>query len=382
MLWLNLLHLYQPANIDKAKLVEATEKSYERILRALEEHPEVKFTLNIAGCLLVRWDEELHRRDLIERFRHLLKRGQIELTGSAAYHALLPLVSEREAKEQILENEKILKKYFGLGLKLDGFFLPELAYSPAIGKFVKKLGYRWLILDPTNASQKIEPGRKYLDGASGIEIIFRDRRLSESFVPETIIAKGAGKTYVSVSDAELYGLRHLDQPASFEKLLKNKDLRTQTISQYLSEQVIAAKIKLHAASWQTTPAELNRKVPFALWQNPKNKIHANIWQLARLAQKLYQENAGDKNRWWSRWHLVRGLSSCTFWWASKKDFRRVYGPLAWNPDEVEKGVNELARSIRSLEASTILATKLKAEKLVAETKQLLWQMHWKELAKK
>lgn len=378
MLWINLLHLYQPANIDKAKLMEATEKSYERILRALEEHPEIRFTLNIAGCLLVRWDEDLHRTDIIKRFKKLLDRGQIELTGSAAYHALLPLIPLREVKKQILENEKIIKKYFGAQAKLKGFFLPELAYSPAVARLIKKLGYRWLILDEISAGKKVATQNIYLDKNSGLKIIFRDRRLSESYVPEKIIGILSGKKIVvSTTDAELYGLRHLDQPASFEKLLKSSKLKTETISDYLDQQPPAGKIKVVASTWQSTENELRRNNPFSLWQNPNNIIQKKLWQLAILAEMLYVENIKNKNGWWARWHLVRGLASCTFWWASKKDLRKVFGPLAWNPDEVEKGINELARSIRSLEQSTDLKTKLKAEKLVTETKNLLWQTHWK-----
>jgi len=379
MLWINLLHLYQPANIEKTKLLEATEKSYERILRALEEHPEIKFTLNIAGCLLMRWDEELGRADLIKRFKKLLDRGQVELTGSAAYHALLPLVPKREAERQIAENEKIIKKYFGARVKLKGFFLPELAYSPNIAKLIKKLGYRWLILDEIAAGKKIETEKIYLDKNSGLSIIFRDRRLSESYVPEKITGLlSEEKIVVSTTDAELYGLRHLDQSASFEKLLKSTKLKTETISGYLNQQPLAGKIELVASSWQSSKNELAHHNPFALWQNPNHKIQKNLWQLAQLAEKLYTEKIKNQNSWWARWHLVRGLASCTFWWASKKDLRKVFGPLAWNPDEVEKGINELARSIRSLEKSTDLKTKLKAEKLVAETKNLLWQTHWRK----
>ncbi len=378
MLWLNLLHLYQPANIDKKHLVLATEKSYERILRALEEHPEIKFTLNIAGCLLVRWDEELGRADLIRRFKKLLHRGQIELTGSAAYHALLPLVSEAEAEAQIIEQEKVLKKYFGARIKLKGFFLPELAYSPAVAKLIKRRGYRWLMLDEISAGKKIETEKIYLDKNSNLKIIFRNRRFSESFVPETILKNIDKKQIVvTASDAELYGLRHLDQPASFEKLLKNKNLRTETLSAFLNQRAKMEKIKLRPASWQSTEKELKDHLPFALWQNPNNKIQKNLWQLAHLAERLAAENKKDKNGWWARWHLVRGLASCTFWWASNHDFRKVFGPLAWNPDEVEKGINELARSIRSLEKSTNLKTKLGAEKLITETKNILWQTHWK-----
>lgn len=383
MLWLNLLHFYQPANIDQEKLFEATDKSYRRILRALEEHPNIKFTLNLAGCLIVRWDEEYPEHNLIKRFARLIRRGQVELTGGAAYHALLPLVSEREAERQIIENEKIIRKYFGSDINTKGFFLPELAYSPNIARLIKKLGYRWLILDEITAGKKIDTKNIFLDQNSGLKIIFRHRLLSESYVPEKISKLlSTDNTIVSTTDAELYGLRHLDQPASFEKLLKSRRLITDTISGYINQRPVAEKLKLVSSSWQSTADELKNHNPFSLWQNPGSDIHQRLWQLANLAEQLYTKHKTDSNRRWSRWHLVRGLASCTFWWASQRDLRRVFGPLAWSPDMVKKGIDELASAIRSLEKSTNLQTKLDAEKMIADTRKILWQTHWLMRARK
>lgn len=382
MLWLNFLHFYQPASIDTSKIVEATKLSYERILRALEEHPDVKFTINITGCLLVRWAEELKRQDLIERINKLIKNGQIELVGSAAYHPLLPLISEKEAKQQILEQEQILKKYFGKKLKLKGFFLPELAYSPKIAKLIKKLGYEWILIDEVTTNKaSLESNICYIDQASGLKLAIRNRAISDKYVPESInslLTKQIYKSIITATDAELYGLRHIDQPASFEKLLKSEHLQTNTISAHLKSLKTTKAVKLVASSWQTSIEEIKAGQPFPLWQADNNLLHQKIWKLADLAQKLYWKHLKNKNTWWSRWHLVRGIASCTFWWASGRDLRKVFGPLAWNPDEIEKGVNDLARSIRSLESSTSLADKLAVEKLVNEIKVIVWTKHWSE----
>lgn len=383
MLWLNFLHLYQPANIEKEKIIEATNLSYERIIRALEENPGKKFTLNISGCLVIRWAEELGYLDLINRIKKLISRGQIELVGSAAYHAFLPLTSEQQTKEQIRENEKILKKYFGRQLKLKGFFSPEMAYSARLAKLIKKLGYRWLILDEIAAYgklNKVKPGKKYIDQSSGLALIFRNRKLSDSYVPQALAGllkqKVSPPLIITASDAELYGLRHIDHKANFEKLLKNKKLTTATLSQFIDGLSEREKITPLASSWQSSEAELKKNQPYSLWYNKNNKVQNKLWQLANLAEKLFRRHRNDKNTWWSRWHLVRGLASCTFWWASGKDFSSVFGPISWGPDEVERGINELLRSIRALEKSTDLKTKLTAEKLALETRRLLWQRHW------
>jgi predicted glycosyl hydrolase (DUF1957 family) len=380
MLWLNFIHLYQPANMERAKLLEATEKSYERILRALEEHPGIRMTANISASLLERWATDLERMDIIERFKKAVKKGQLELVGSAAYHALLPLVSPIEALEQIREQEAALKKYFGLR-KPQGFYLPEMAYSPEVARLIKKAGYGWLIVDEITVFGRTGESSNgvFYDLNSGLKAVARNRFVSESYVPDTLnelIAAGINEPIITATDAELYGLRHIDHTAEFEKIIKLPHLKTQTISRYINTRKEVRRTRLVASNWQTTEMDLLKKTPFSLWADPKNAIHGDLWALADLAQLIYQSNRQDPNAWWSRWHLWRGLQSCSWWWASKNDFRTVFGPLAWSPDEVEKGVNELIRSIRSLESSTDKKTKIKAEKLAQKIRADVWIKHW------
>jgi predicted glycosyl hydrolase (DUF1957 family) len=381
-LWINFLHFYQPANISKEVIREATEKSYERIIRGLEENPEIKFTFNIAGCLLARWGEDLGRQDLISRIKKILDKGQIELTGTAAYHPILPLISDEEIKTQIKENEKILKKYFGK-INLNGFFCPEMAYDNRVGKIIKKMGYQWIIMDEISAAKKpIDFSKKYINQETGLAIIFRNKKISQTYVPETILKlknnKSDNKILITATDAELYGLRHVDEPADFEKALQSKKLQSLTISEYLNTLEKIQKIKLIPASWETTEKEIKNKTPFILWRDKKNKLQTKLWELAKLAESANKKFRRDSNFWWSRWHLTRGLASCTFWWASGRDFRKVYGPLAWNPDLIELGANELIRSIRDLEKSTSFKIKLQAEKIYSEIIKLIWERHWKK----
>lgn len=377
MLWLNLVHLYQPANIEKEKVEEATEKSYERLLRVLEENPNFKLTANIAGSLLDRWATEFKRRDLLERLKGVIQSGQLEVVGTAAYHALLPLVSKIEAITQIKEQERLLEEHLGVK-QPKGFYLPELAYSPEIAKVIKKLGYEWIVVDEITALGRIgdAPTDIFIDRNSGLKVIVRNRKISESYIPSVLLKLADSRTYITVTDAEIYGLRHVDHAAELETLIKSENNRTSTFSEYISKAEIKSKLKLVASSWQTTGKELENNIPYALWSGKKNKIHAMLWELADMAQDLHYSNKKNENFWWSRWHLWRGLQSCSWWWSSNYDFREVFGPLAWSPDEVERAVNELLRSIRSLEKSTDIGTKLKAEKLGQKIRQEVWRTHW------
>ncbi len=378
--WINFLHFYQPATADNETIIEATEKSYNRIIGALKRNPKIKFTFNITACLLDRW-LALGYGQLIEEVKELINNGQIELTGSAAFHPILPLLPAAEIKRNILINQELLKKHFGGKLKTTGFFPPEAAYNPKLSKLVKKLGFNWLLLDEISASGRLNDlnfSQNYLDGNSGLKIYFRSREFSKSYVPLTIfklIKQEGDKLITTATDAELYGLRHQDFSASFEKLLKRPEIKTLTVSQYLAEAKSYIKIFPLASSWESTEAELKHGLPYALWYNKKNSIQVLLWQMANLAITTVNRFPDDQQYDWARSHLDKGLASCTFWWASARDFK-LFGSISWNPDEIERGVNELIRSIRALVDPKTRKIKIKAEKLYIKIKQLIWHKHW------
>ncbi len=389
MLWINFLHLYQPANSDAHVIEEAIEKSYSRIVRALEEHPKIKFTLNIQGCLILRW-EEMGYEWLIKKIDELIKKGQVELTGTCAFHPLMPLISAEEVESQIKTNEKILKKHFGKNFKPKGFFLPEMAYSKEVAKIIKKNGYKWIILDEIAKSGKLKNenlNNVFEDKESSLSVVFRNRELSQNYVPDILRSdihiqrfKNKENIYITATDGELYGLRHIDHTAEFEKLLDKSDLKTQTISEYI-EGKTKEKTSIVPCSWESTEKELERKLPYALWLDPKNKIQKKLWELANLTYDTIKDNPNDENIYWVKWHFVRGLASCTFWWASARDLK-LFSGISWSPDEIERGINEFIRALRAFHDEDTRKTKIKAEKLYIKIKQMIWDKHWNYYWKK
>jgi hypothetical protein len=381
MLWLNFLHLYQPANAEFYSIRKALDKSYWRLLRLMEEHPDLRMTWNVSGCLLERL-AEAKETAFLERLKFLVKKGRIELTGSAAYHGFLPLLPAEEVIRQIKINEKMLRKYFGRNFKPAGFFLPEMAYSPAVAKLVKRLGYQWIILDEIaysgGSNRHPVAGQFYLDAASGLKVIFRSRELSSAYPPDKLL--GLLRTdgpYLTATDAELYGLRHEDPTGELEKIAKLKSLQTMTISGWLqASPKKLEQITVWPSSWESTPGEVKYHQPYRLWLNKANHIQVDLWKLADLSWSLGRKFPKDKNFYWHRWHLVRGLASCTFWWASARDFSKIYGPYAWSPDEIERGLEDLIRSIRSFYDPRSKKTKLEAEKYYLRIKRRVWEEHW------
>ncbi len=379
MIWINFLHLYQPVNAEDQVIEEATEKSYLRIVRALEENPGIKFNLNITGCLFLRW-EELGYKSLIKRIKNLADKGQLEITGTVAYHSFPPLIPKKETERQIKENEDILKKYLGNKFKPQGFFIPEMAYSEDVAKIVKKMGYEWIILDEIAYEGKIgktEINQIYKDKNSKLDVVFRSRELSNGYFPDKALKNPEIDFALTGNDGELYGLRHEDPTGELEKLLKRKDLETKTVSEFISEKEERIEFSPFACSWESSEKDIKNNKPYILWYNRDNINQIKIWELANLVYRLVEKHRDDENHKWARWHLVRGLASCTFWWASEKNFEHIFGPYAWNPDEIEKRINELVKAVRSLESSTGLNTKIKVEKMALDIKRLVWEKHWR-----
>lgn len=381
MLWINFIHLYQPANSPLERIQEAVSKSYARLVRLMEEHPNLNFTANISGCLLERLRDEAYV-DILNSLKSLAKSGRLELVGSAAYHAFLPYLPESEIIYQIKKQEEITLDILGINLKDGGFFFPEMAYTPSLAKIVKKLGYRWLILDEASLPSTLTNQQNaYIDSNSGLFVLVRQREFSNAYAPDLInnllLENNLPDMIVTATDAELYGLRHKDPSAELEKMAKINGLETVTITNYFDNSDKLSKLKFQSASWETN-WQFDKGQPFVIWREKGNKTQSLLWDLAELAMKCEQKFKNDNNYTWCRWHLDRGLASCAFWWASGRNFSHNFGPIAWSPDEVESGINDLLRSIRSIENKKSLKYKIKAEKLVSEIRRALWLRHWSE----
>lgn len=129
MYWANFLHIYQPPTQTEAIVRKVTEECYRTLVRVLNEAPHAKITLNINAVLT----EQLERygfKDVIEGLKRLAERGQIEFTGSAMYHPILPLIPGEEVERQIKLNTEVNRRYFGDAYQPLGFFPPKCVTAP------------------------------------------------------------------------------------------------------------------------------------------------------------------------------------------------------------------------------------------------------------
>ena len=180
MNWINLFHIYQPPDQTPEILKQVARQSYIPLFRFLKANPQIKITLNINASL----SEQLQKQKLnsiIKNIRILAERGQIEFTGSAAYHPILPFLNKSEIIRQIELNYKINREIFGDCYLPKGFFLPELCYNIKAAKIISQLGYRWIVLDEIAYNGRLGEAvfnKTYKIKGTSLRTVFRNRNIS------------------------------------------------------------------------------------------------------------------------------------------------------------------------------------------------------------
>ncbi len=351
MKWANFLHFYQPANQQPDILEAIVAQSYAPIIAGLKKNPRVRLTINISGALL----ELLHEYGydyLIKDLRNLVEENRIELTGSAKYHALLPLLSDEEIRRQIELNTETLKRYFGDYMPR-GFFAPEMAYDERIGQIISELGFEWLILDEISCGGdvgQVDYSQIYTLTATKLKVFFRDRRLSNLIMSAVVRSREtlreamqdelkADRYIVTAMDAETFGHHRPGLEKMLFKVFETKEFELLQISDIEKFYKVKQDIAPARATWASSKLDIEKNIQFLSWNDPENIIHK--WQWAFTELVLKEVYGMDPKH--SRFSLVRGkmdmaLSSDHFWWASAKPW--------WSLEMIEYGAWSLLDTLR------------------------------------
>lgn len=329
MQWSNFFHIYQPPQWNEAIIRTVTDQAYRPMLAILKNHPQVKITLHIAGSLTEQL-QALGLHDVIDDIKILAGRGQIELVGGVMYHAILPLLPLEEAKRQITLQHTFHQEVFGPVYQPQGFFPPEMAYSPDLDALLLELGFRWVIVDePSDGGPLGEHAfaKKY-QSSSGLGFVFRHRTMSDflSFsaniqsAPEVAATmlrdERSQKVLVTGMDGENLGHHRHDVDKLWEYLVTRPQVTTATISEQLAGLGDPVTIKPIASSWSAQPEELAAGVPYGLWNHPDNPIHQLQWKLTNRIITTVQQLASDASGSAVRKLLDQALTSDKYWWAS------------------------------------------------------------------
>jgi alpha-amylase/alpha-mannosidase (GH57 family) len=351
MKWANFLHIYQPPTQKEYWVKRVADESYRKIFRGLLDAPSAKITMNANGVLLELLDK-YGCRDVIDSMRELLARGQLELTGSAKYHAMLPFLPEDEVVRQIKLNEETQRFYFGDLFKPQGFFPPEMAFDPKLAPIIASCGYRWVIVDELSFphGQKLCHDTLYTDASEPrLNLFFRERRMSwvilsgqigtGNLLVQTLGDRLARDEYLlTAMDGETFGHHRPGLDLLLFEIYKSTELETVCISELFGKFTKTEAVAPVASTWALMEKDLERNAPFSRWRDPSNEIHTMQWELTDLAVKTAHDAdhaAADYPK--ARAMLDRALHSDQYWWASARPW--------WSMEMIERGAKELYDSV-------------------------------------
>ena len=353
-----LFHIYQPPVQIPLVVKQIVSESYRPILDALRDHTEAKITLNINGTLT----EQLHDfgyNDIIEGIATLASKGQIEFTGSAKFHPLLPLIPEPEIKRQIKLNEETNLQFFGDVFKPKGFFPPEMAISESVINAVQQMGYEWVIMSGIANTLPEFPTKNISQHPNGLKFIFRDDYISidcafdkintvEEFIRRLYYKHNSEDYYVVIAmDGETFG-HHVKHAIDnfliplFKAVPNRDDVKICTVSEIIDRFPEGVSQNPRESSWSTMPYDIAHNVPFPLWSDPNNQIHIEQHRffmyaltLIHLSYKYRESMDAERKSIYdnARNLLDRGIHSCQQWWASKRPW--------YSTDMILRGLNEV-----------------------------------------
>jgi alpha-amylase/alpha-mannosidase (GH57 family) len=370
MQWVNFLHFYQPPTQKPYWVKRITDEAYRPILRGMLEHPNARTTMNISSILVELWEQN-GASDVIDLVRQLLAKGQIELTGSAKYHPLLPKLPDDEIIRQIDLNTETHKKYFGDLYKPRGFFPPEMGISEHVARLVSEHGFEWIIMDELSYDKKangpMDPSTIYtLNGTSDFKLFFRERRMSYKILSgqlgtSSLMIDSLGdrlkkhEYLLTAMDGETFGHHRPGMELLLFEIYGSKKFDTVLLSDLAATFPSRKPINLLPSTWALMEKDLERNVPFARWDDQENEIHALQWQLVSVAIEALHHASHKEGEYDNARHLLdRALHSDQFWWASAKPW--------WSLEMIERGAKEL-RDVVNLTPGSSEASKKQAQDL-------------------
>ena len=369
MHWANFLHIYQPPTQTEEITRRVADECYRKLVDILLRHPQARVTLNINACLTEQLDKYgLH--DVIDGLKALAERGQIEFTGSAMYHPILPLIPPHEMRRQIELNTEANRRYFGDLYAPRGFFPPEMCYSFEVAQVVAGMGFQWVIGDEIAYDGRLghcRPDRTYrVEGLSDFHFFFKERPVSagltygrfptsDSLLDYLADRRHRREYLLTGTDGEIYGHHRPGQERLLEEVYGDDLLPTCTVSELLRLFPETETVSPLPSSWSTWEDEMAAGAPYSHWRYPGNELHELQWELTNLVVEAFAASPEEGLAGPARTALDEGLHSCQYWWASARPW--------WDTGMIERGADLLLDAARGAAGVLTPETLQRAEAL-------------------
>ena len=274
-----VFHAHQPEGNYQWVYEDVYEKSYKPLIDNLFKFAEIKFTLHFSGNLL-EWFLN-HKPEFIKKIKIMVKRGQIEIIGGGYYEPIFAIIPYRDKIAQIKMLSDLIKKEFGLEIK--GAWLSERVWEPNYPSFLNDAGLKYVIVDDnhfrsTGITEK-EILYSYITEDEGKTLrifpINEELRYLAPWKPtymsieslKNLADEKGDRCVLFMSDAEkmgVWGTTHQicyiqgheegDEgkpfiPAFFEQVIKNKWIKSITLSEYMDTYPAKSLIYLPTASY-------------------------------------------------------------------------------------------------------------------------------------
>jgi 4-alpha-glucanotransferase len=330
----------------------------------LRRDENARITLNFTGSLIEQMNElasvgfDSRLNGLWDRYKETRTLGRAEFTGCGYFHPIFPLIPEADRLKQVEKHLSLFERTFGT--RPEGFWLPELAFSPKVIPVLAKNGVKWTIVDGphiVNANKNensyrllYKPHFAEYDGHR-IIVIPRDRMISiaqqsgynpvwlRHEIERGIEANNDGEFLLTVAtDGENGWFRHSGENAGFwgwffEPLLyllkKDPDfqfIKLTTISEYLAEHPPKDTVNVEDGSWNVPDTFDDGR--FLKWTGgeERQRTWARILEASGSLREAEEKIAAGRvncppeandalDQAW-RW-LLMAEASDDFWWGSK-----------------------------------------------------------------
>ena len=276
-----VFHFHQPVDNFNSVFEDVYKKAYSPLIENIFKYPEIKFTLHFSGNLL-EWLLD-KKPDFIKMMKIMAKRGQIEIIGGGYYEPIFAIIPNRDKIAQINMLSDLITKEFGLEVR--GAWLSERVWEPNYPSFLSKTGLIYVIVDDNHFRSTGIPETNtfysYITEDEGKTLRlfpineelryltpWKPTYLSIDYLRKYTTSEG-DRIALLISDAEkmgVWGTTHQicyidgqgheegDEgkpfiPAFFDQILKNKWIKTITLSEYMDTYPAKGLIYLPTASY-------------------------------------------------------------------------------------------------------------------------------------
>jgi len=320
------LHFHQPVDNFPWVFEDVYKKSYQPLIEHIYKYREIKFTLHFSGNLL-EWFIK-NKPNLIEKLKVMAKRGQIEIISGGFYEPIFAIIPYRDKIAQLEMLSDLIKKEFKLDAK--GAWLSERVWEPNYPSFLNRVSLKYVIVDDNHLRSTgiTEKDTFYSynteDEGKTLRIFpineelrylapWKPTFMSIEYLKKIANEKG-DRCVLFMSDAEkmgVWGTTHQicyiqghtegDEgkpfiPAFFEQIIKNKWIKSITLSEYIDKYPARGLIYLPTASYD--------KMEEWVLPTKERKIFEKIRKELKEDPKKRQEYLFLKGGFW-RYYLVK-----------------------------------------------------------------------------